>query len=158
MWPVGIKSILQWVRARITFQNFQSSLIPWTRTFQLRCFSNCSNMRIFSLHQIYPSDLWGRFYTSYSFSVSRRFFRCYIHKGKTVVCWSCQSSQCGWRYLWLFAGHTEEDLFWSHPGSEKIYWKEDLANATMQSSFSYIIKACPVRTMSLLLLSTSPLL
>lgn len=60
MWPVGIKSNLQWVRARITFQNFQSSLIPWTRTFQLHCFSSCSNMQIFSLHQIYPSNLGGR--------------------------------------------------------------------------------------------------
>lgn len=31
-----------------------------------------------------------------------------------------------------------------YPGSGKIHWKEDLANITVQSSFSYIIKAPPV--------------
>lgn len=161
MWPVGIKSNLQWVRARITFQNFQSSLIPWTRTFQLHCFSSCSNMQIFSLHQIYPSNLGGEggggilctliFSLQMVFQVSQP-----QEKGSGLL-------ELSVRPAWLevssaFCRPHRRGLVLVTPRFWEDILESGFGNATTQSTFSYIIKAPPVQTVSLLLLSPSPLL
>lgn len=37
-----------------------------------------------------------------------------------------------------------QDLFWSQPSLEKLYWQEEVANATTQCYFNYLIKALPI--------------
>lgn len=37
-----------------------------------------------------------------------------------------------------------QDSFWSQPNLEKLYWQEEVANATTQCYFSYFIKAFPI--------------